>query len=176
MIQKKTNCQHSKNQIQIKCSFYSNRGNSIKNNVGKILVRESILPNFDFFVFSLLSLSVCSIKIYCLHFKMAKLNSKKQKYYLFYKGKKFGRIDSGSWRINRRSTRSRRRKSIHHHHHHHRRRSDRLPTAVSKQFNKIKVTCKWIYRRLSLFAILTIHGRKNRKYRGKTANFILNNA
>jgi hypothetical protein len=55
-------------------------------------IQESVLPNFfslkteDFFHFSLLSLSVCSIRKYCLYFKMAEIGKTKKS--------KFGRIDS----------------------------------------------------------------------------------
>ncbi len=47
-----------------------------------------------FFRFLLLSLSVCSIRKYCMCYKMAKLNSKKRKKIFILRRKKFGRIDS----------------------------------------------------------------------------------
>ncbi len=58
---------------------------------------DSILPNFDFFVFlfPLLSLRVCGIGKYCLYIKMAKPNGKKQEKNFVLGRKKFGRIDSG---------------------------------------------------------------------------------
>ncbi len=46
-----------------------------------------------FSVFLLLSFCVCSIRKYCLYFKMANLHSKKLKKYLRFMKKKFGRID-----------------------------------------------------------------------------------
>jgi hypothetical protein len=60
------------------------------------LIQESILPNFFlhkikiFSVFYLLSLNVCSIRKYCLYFKMAELKSENRKM----KKSKFGWIDS----------------------------------------------------------------------------------
>ncbi len=48
----------------------------------------------SFFRFLLLSLSVCSIRQYCLCCKMAMLNSEKRKKSSFLRRKKFGRIDS----------------------------------------------------------------------------------
>jgi hypothetical protein len=53
---------------------------------------NSTKVSYCFFRFSLLSLSVCSIRKYCLYFRMAKLNSKNKKS-SFYEEKKFGRID-----------------------------------------------------------------------------------
>ncbi len=61
---------------------------------------ESILPNFDSFVFpiSLLSLSACSIRKNFLYFEMT--NSKKMEKIFVLRRKKFGRIDSWGKKFN----------------------------------------------------------------------------
>jgi hypothetical protein len=48
----------------------------------------------SFIRFSLLSLSVCSIRKYFMHFEMANLNSKKTEKILILRRKTFGKIDS----------------------------------------------------------------------------------
>ncbi len=51
----------------------------------------------SFFRFLLLSLRVCSIRKYCLCYKMAKLNSKKQKKSSFYEEKSLVGLTPGLW-------------------------------------------------------------------------------
>ncbi len=53
---------------------------------------ESILPNFDFFVFSLLSLSVCDIRKNLNFYKIVNFNCVKRKKILFQR-KMFGKMD-----------------------------------------------------------------------------------
>jgi hypothetical protein len=71
-----TNVSTSKNE-----EMYAEKGCEI---VLLQMFQESILPNFflrkmKIFCFMLLSLSVCSMKKYCLYFEMAKLKSKNRK-------------------------------------------------------------------------------------------------
>jgi hypothetical protein len=58
-------------------------------------VLESILPNFDFFIFQIFAFKLGHFKVQTIFFLLQtlKLNNKKRKKSLFYE-EKFGRIDS----------------------------------------------------------------------------------
>jgi hypothetical protein len=83
------------------CFRFVNTGVSLpvqKLNIDEIEPRSQSYQTLisSFFRFLLLGLSICSTRNCCLYFEMAKLSIKKTEKSLFYKEKKFGRIDSRS--------------------------------------------------------------------------------